>query len=175
MPRAFYQIRAQIGLRIPFGIGRKLTRRCKQPLPIRHRPAHAHEKWHGGVLVGLLHRFDFLHEIRIHCRHVLVGHDGIRWVRHGRIQRRTIAAHTVFHRIAELFQAVFAYACFRVGGDVGGVNRAHWGLHRQAACIGFATWHAVASKAVGALSHVFASGHHIGILLTRRLYSLCAR
>ena len=148
MPRPFHQIRAAVGAGIPLRIGNKLTRRCKQALPIRHRPTHAHDPRHGRGLIGLLHRFHFVHEKRIHRFHVFIGHDGIRWIRHGGVQRRAIITHTVFHRIGKLCQAVFAYARFRVWGDVGGVNRAHRRLHRQTTCVCLATRHAVTGKAI---------------------------
>ena len=149
MSGAFHQVGAARHLLVGAGGRGEVALAGEQQLPPGHGPAHVQGPGNGRIGAGLVDRRDVGHEVGVERLDVAVGHDGVRRIRHGRIERRAVLADAVLHRVLEVGVAVGADARGLVGRDVGRVDGADRRLHRQAAREGLVARHAVTGDTVG--------------------------
>ena len=136
--------------------------RGKHPAPRRQRPTHAQGPGNVTGPVFLGDRFHALHEVRIQRLHVAFTDAGVRRIGHRWVKRTAALGDAMAHGLVEVREAVGAQAGL-VRGDVGGIDHADGGLHRQAAGERLAALGSVAGDAVAGAGQVFALLDQVGV------------
>src|SRR5258708_40180533 len=94
------------------------------------------------------YRFYTVHEVGVESGNVLITHERIRWIRHGRIQGHALIVDPMADGTIEVVESEFSDPGFDVGRDVRAVNRAHGRIQRKAACERLAARLGVAGGAI---------------------------
>ena len=119
-------------------------------VPDRERPAHAQNAVDFARLVRLLDRRHLLREEIVERVDIVVADLGIRRVGHGGIEPVPVLGDAPAHGPVEILERIIADAGFRIGRDVGRVDRAHRRAHLETAGKGLAPgteWQATQSPA----------------------------
>ena len=153
----------QIGTAVPFGvISWRGSAGCiggKDRVPERDRPADIPGRGDFRGRVRDCGGGHVMHEIGVERAHVVVAQLRTGRTGHCRIKPVAIGRHPVAHGTAEIRKGALTDAVRRVGGDVGGADRAQRGTHLHSAGEGLAAGHAAADHAIGGALDMFPLGN----------------
>ncbi len=109
-----------------------------------------------------------MHEIGVKRLHILIADDRVRGIRHGGIEGIAIFRHAMTHRFLEVVVAVLTNTGRAIGSDVGGVDGANRGGHRQTTGKGRAAFAGVTGHTVTGARQILSPLNQIVLALIRQ-------